>query len=239
MTDILDETKASVREERLQHFLKLSLFVVTIVGALVMLISISINVYVHYKNNTIYKEGTKFFRLITRFNDGTSLEDVRDVIDELTLLYKDNKSVYSALAGFYLGDLEASKNNIAKAALYYEQVSDNQVYFKSVRDYAKLSYVNYMVSRNIRDPWKALALIHETYPVSQKRRTDHFYMPSKLLAASLFIESNQFEEAVNELTYLTTQKQDIFFEGNFTLLNMLLDYAETLKASGGISPMAN
>jgi predicted negative regulator of RcsB-dependent stress response len=137
MSDLLEEVKETLRDQKVNKILKITSLGIFITG-IILVIFLGFN---SWYNNKIREEneadGVLLTKLVARINKKGQKEELMTQLEGLAK----KTSAYGALANFYLASLSLLDNQENKALYYYQRLSEGS-YDKFFKDYATLVLLN-------------------------------------------------------------------------------------------------
>ncbi len=239
MSDILDEVKNSIHEERNQTVFRYALISLMVIGFISIVVAIGYTWFNNHKVNQINKEGTEIQFLISKINSSFSkgqnpknvkeeLEARAKIVEQLEDYLTKSKTIYSAIGNFYLANFYVMQKNYSKAVYYYQKISANNDYNPDIRNYALLINANLKLAYQETDPKEIIQLIKTDYTSKkQKDKKSSFDIPFDLLESSLLIKIGANTEAASKLSNIVANSENND-NSISTIANPLSIYAENL-----------
>ena len=136
MSDLLDEVKQDLSEEKLLSALK-RLLPIVIVFFVTFIVAYGVKSWwTSYQNDKIYSDGSSYLSAIIKMRSGNATEALENFEKIST-----NDSNYAALSSLNLAAHSAFKKDYVKAITIYRNVTENNSYAKVFRDFAQVQLV--------------------------------------------------------------------------------------------------
>lgn len=137
MSDLLDEVKQDLSEERLLDAIK-KLLPIIAVFFITFIAGYSIkNWWTSYHNDKIYQDGSTYLSSMIKMRTG----NVNSALESFEKI-SSNDSNYAALSNLNIAAHASFKKDFVKAITVYEFVAENSSYSKTFRDFAKMQLVS-------------------------------------------------------------------------------------------------
>ncbi|MDF3047413.1 MAG: hypothetical protein K0R73_531 [Candidatus Midichloriaceae bacterium] len=193
MSDIINEIKEEINQERLETFFKK--YLPYLVGAAIIFISAfgAGLWYKHYKTNKIYRDGGEYISAINKIR-AQNLEDGIKKFEEI----KEHDSNYAALANFNLASYAIFSKDPAKGSQILSEIVANSSYHATLRHLAEMLKIQTDLEAKIINNKEAIDAL-ESYI---KKNTEFKFSAQETLAV-LYLNENLTEKALvllNELT---------------------------------------
>ncbi len=159
MSDILDEIKASINDQKTNKALFKSTISVFCIGVLII---IYLGISSWYESNTdekIESDGVLLTQIANNINYAkisNKNPDERKFIEnknkaqiqKLEKLAEQNGSAYAALANIYLASISLIDGNHSKAVYYYQRIAKETAFAQILQEHAKLIEINTKLQYN-------------------------------------------------------------------------------------------
>jgi len=193
MTDLLDEVKHDIKEERTLNFIKH--FSKILISTMVVAVAVT-GIWLwwnDYSKNESYKEGSELLQAIDSKRNGK----FEETVTKLQTLFDNGKTNYAVLAGFEITSYKLFKKDYPGAIEMLEKIANKPDAPKYYRDFAQLNaYV--LKHENKQDNTKAFM----DNIVKLSHETKIFNSSVDELLATLYINDNNKEAAKNILDKL-------------------------------------
>jgi hypothetical protein len=159
MSDILDEIKESIKDQKTNKVLFKSTISVFCIGILVI---VYLGISSWYESNIdekIESDGVLLTQIANNINYSKMSNQTPDEkkliesknkaqVEKLEKLGAQNSSAYAALANIYLASLSLIDGNNSKAVYYYQRIAKETAFAQTLQEHAKLIEINTKLQYN-------------------------------------------------------------------------------------------
>lgn len=192
MSDLLDEVKQDLSEERLLDAIRkllpiISIFFITFIAGYGIK-----SWWTSYQNDKIYSDGSVYLTSIIKMRTG----NVDSAVENLEKI-SSNDSNYAALSNLNLAAHSYFKKDYVKAITIYQAVAENREFSKTFQDFAKIQLILIKLDS---EKISADEAVEELKSIS--RRESYFGSLADELRLNLLISLNkkdEFKSLQNEL----------------------------------------
>jgi hypothetical protein len=235
MTDILQETQDSEKENKINILLSRAAMTVFLVGCIVVSYLGFDSWKINKNNEKIQEDGVILTQTINRINynkpkDHTESEKKRiaDInqlqLEKLEQLAEAQSSGYSALANIYLASLALIDGNSSKALYYYQRIAKSNQFTQVLREYASLVEINTNLQFNKGIYDRPMEQIKEYFNLDNKGVIDrelltNRYFSNAMALTGIAIE-NEAGKNIHSNVYLETLQA---YEGDNDNVHFIID----------------
>jgi hypothetical protein len=194
MSDIINEIKEAINQERMETFFKKYLPYL-VGGAIIFITTFGAGLwYKHYTTNKIYKDGGEYISAINKIRAQNLDEGLKKFED-----ISKHDSNYAALANFNLASYAIFNKDPAKGSQILSEIANNSSYNTTLRHMAEMLKVQVDLDAKIITNKEAM----ETLEAYIKKDTEFKFSAQETLAV-IYLNEHLTEKALTLLNELTS-----------------------------------
>jgi hypothetical protein len=147
MTDLIDEIREEIKEERYARLWgKYGNFVIGAAIGIILLTAIV--VFISSQRHTTRSEaGSEYYAISSNLKQ----QNRSDMLESLESMYKGNKTHFAALAGLKRANVLIEENKKDDAIALYKSMSENNTLPLELKSLAALTYVSYVIDGDVNN----------------------------------------------------------------------------------------